>query len=146
RVCPRPHPAGSVCVVGTGSGRRRVRSTRPTRRRSRHAAASMEEETESHAEKTVDTPPAPRAQRPSGLAAAPVERVVATRAPGARGGRMAGGRAAPHAVGHCPGSASDGPAVVCGPDLVHATGALLGTPGAVLARAGAHGRGSLGGY
>ena len=65
RVYPMPLPAGSVGVVGTGSGCRRVRSTCPARRRSRHAAASMEEETESHAEKTVDTP-APRARVQSG--------------------------------------------------------------------------------
>src|SRR5919202_4584164 len=104
----------------------------------------MEEETESHAEKTVDTPAAPRAQRPSGLAAAPVERGVATRAPGARGWRLAGGRAAPRAVGDGPGCAVDGPTVSWCPDLVHAPGSLLGTPGDVLAGAGAHGRGRRG--
>src|SRR5215468_7920660 len=93
----------------------------------------MREETQSDGEKTVDTPPAPHTPRPIGLAAAPVERVVAPSAPGARDGRMAGGWAAPHAVGHGPGCAADGPAVSWGPDLVPAPGALLGTPGDVLA-------------
>src|SRR5262245_21917283 len=113
-------------------------------RASRHPA--MREETERDAEKRLDTPPAPHARRPIGLAAAPVERVVAASAPSARGWRLAGGRAAPHPVGHRPGSAADGLTVACGPNLVHAAGALLGTPGAVLACAGAHGRGGRGGH
>src|SRR2546427_9942898 len=99
----------------------------------------MREETERDAEKTRDTPPAPHARRPAGRAAAPVERVVAASAPSARGWRLAGGRAAPHPVGHSPGSAANGPAVAGGPDLGHAAGALLGTPGAILACAGVHG-------
>ena len=50
--------------------------------------------------KKRSTPCAARA-RPIGLAA-PVERVVATSAPGSRGWRLAGGRAAPHPVGTAP--------------------------------------------
>src|SRR5262252_5288892 len=104
----------------------------------------MREETERDAETTFDIPPAPPARRPIGLAAPPVGRVVTASAPGARGGGLAGGRAAPHAVGHSPGSAAAGLAVTWGPDLVHTAGALLGTPGAVLGGAGAHGRGRRG--
>src|SRR5438132_5324796 len=131
-VC-RILPLGaSIGAARTVRGRQRVRRLRPhtSALASRHPA--MREETERDAEKTRDTPPAPHARRPIGLAAAPVERVVAASAPSARGWRLAGGRAAPHAVGHGPGSAAAGPAVAGGPDLVHAAGALLGTPGAVL--------------
>src|SRR5262245_46042882 len=106
----------------------------------------MREETASDAEKTIDTSPAPHTRRPHGLATAPVGCVVATRASGARGWRLAGGRAAPHAVGDGPRCAVDGPTVSWCPDLVQATSALLGTPGDVLAGAGAHGRGGRCGY
>src|SRR5919198_2282303 len=110
-----------------------------------HILAAGAEETENDAEQTVDTPHATRSRRPPEHVAAPVERAVAAGAPGAQGGCVAGGGAAPHPVGHGPRWASDGPAVSCCPDLVHAAGALLGTPGAVLAGAGAHGRGGRGG-
>ena len=152
-VCPRSRhgPVCRILPLGASSGaarmvrgRRRGRRPRPhtSVRASRHPA--MREETERDAETTLDIPPAPHARRPIGLAAPPVGRVAAARASSARGGRLAGARAAPHAVGHGPGSAAAGLAVTWGPDLVRTAGALLGTPGAVLGGAGAHGRGRRG--
>src|SRR5437660_11138217 len=82
RILPLGLPLGaSIGAARTVSGRQRVRSQRPhtSTLASRHPA--MREETESDAEKTLDTPPAPHARRPIGRAAAPVERVVAASAP-----------------------------------------------------------------
>src|SRR5262249_42594230 len=102
------------------------------------------EESETHATQTVDTPHTPRARRPPERGAAPMARAVAAGAPGAPGGRVAGGGAAAAPVGHGPGCAPTGAAVAARPDLVPAASRLLGTPGADLVCAGAHGRGRRG--
>src|SRR6266436_1048353 len=103
---------------------------------------ALPEETDRDAEQTVDTPAPVRAWRPAGHAAR-VACPVAAGSPGASGGRVAGGRAAASPVGHGPGWATHGPAVAGRPGLGHAAGRLLGTHGAGLAGAGAHGRGGV---
>src|SRR5262252_11017493 len=61
---------------------------------------AMAEETAHDAAQTVDTPHTTRSRRPPGPATASMERAVAAGAPGAPGGRVAGGGATAAPLGH----------------------------------------------